>query len=204
MLCAAVWAPEHRGIHVLDGHELILVEHVWGPRDVAGDEDVVGHHAVDVERPAAGVAGHPPEPGGQFRAFEPFDVADRAQRRHHHVDVKRGSIRELGAPDVSVGVAFERLHRHPGPQVDAGVALHLGRDVADHPAERADQRRTGSLRDRHLQAQIAAHRGHFGADEAGADDQHPLGLRRERRLHLGGVIAGAQRDTGPSAWPLPR
>ena len=47
---------EDGGVHMLDRHELILVEHMRGPRDVAGDEDVVGHHAVDVEGPAPRVA----------------------------------------------------------------------------------------------------------------------------------------------------
>src|SRR6185295_371111 len=40
-LCA-----EYRGIHVFDRHELIFVEHMRCPRDVACDEDVVGHDAV--------------------------------------------------------------------------------------------------------------------------------------------------------------
>ena len=92
MLWAAVLGAEYRGIHMLDRHELVLVEHMRGARDVAGDEDVVGHHAVDVERAAARIAGHPPEPGGKLGAFEPFDVADRPQRRHHHVDVERGPV----------------------------------------------------------------------------------------------------------------
>ena len=88
---------------------------------------------------------------------------------------------------------FERFHRHTGTQVDSGVALHLGGDVADHPAERPDQRCAGALRDRHVQSEITADRGHLGADEAGADDQHPLRPGLQRRLQLGRVIAGAQR-----------
>ena len=177
---------------MLDRHELILVEHVRGPRDVTGDEDVVGHHAVDVEGAAARVAGYPPEAGRQFGAFQPFDIADRAQRRHDDVDVERGAVGELCAPHVSVCVSFERLHRNPGTQVDPGVTLHLGGDVTDHTAERADQRCAGPLRDGHVQPEIAADRCHFGADEARTDDQHPLRLGFERRLYFGRVIAGAQ------------
>ena len=55
------------------------------------------------------------------------------------------------------------------------VALHLRGDLADHAAERADQRRLGALRDGHGQSELAADRGHLRADEAGADDQDPRG-----------------------------
>ena len=144
----------------------------------------------------------PQNPVGQVGALEPFDVADGAQRRHHHVDVERGPVRQLSLPDVPVGVAFERFDRDAGAQVDPGVALHLGGDVADHPAERPDQRCAGALGDRHVQAEITADRGHLGADEAGADDQHPLRPRLERRLQLGGVIAGAQREHALELAPL--
>ena len=94
---------------------------------------------------------------------------------------------------MPVGVAFQRFHRHTGTQVDSGVALHLGGDVADHPAERPDQWCAGAFRDRHVQSEITTDRGHFGADEARADDQHPLRPGLQRRLQLGRVIAGAQR-----------
>ena len=115
------------------------------------------------------------------------------QRRHHHVDVQRGPVRQLSLPDVPVGVAFQRFHRHTGTQVDPGVALHLGGDIADHPAERPDQWCAGAFRDRHVQSEITTDRGHLGADEARADDQHPLRPGLQRRLQLGRVIAGAQR-----------
>ncbi len=113
-----------------------------------------------------------------------------------------GAVRELRLPDVPVGVAFERLDRHAGAQVDPGVALHLGGDVADHPAERPDQRGAGAFGDRHVQSEITADRGHLGADEARADDQHPLRPGLERRLNLGGVIAGAQRVQALQLAPL--
>ena len=110
---------------------------------------------------ATGIAGHPPETGGEFSALQPFDVADGAQRRHHHVDVERGAVGELGAPDVSVGVSFEGLDCDTGTQVDSGVTLHLGGDIADHPAKRADQRGTGSLCDCHVQSEVTTNGGHF-------------------------------------------
>ena len=95
---------------------------------------------------------------------------------------------------MTVGVSFEGLDCDTGTQVDPGVTLHLGGDVADHPAERTDQRCAGSLRNRHVQSEITTDRGHFGADEAGPDDQHPLRPGFQRRLQLGRVIAGAQRE----------
>ncbi len=94
---------------------------------------------------------------------------------------------------MPVRVAFQRFHRHAGTQVDSGVALHLGGDIADHPAERPDQRCAGAFRDRHVQSEIATDRSHLGADEARADDQHPLRPGLQRRLQLGRVIAGPQR-----------
>ena len=149
------------GIHVLDRHELILVENMRGARDVAGNKDVVGHHTVDVEGTAAGIAGHPPESSRKFRILEPFDVADRTQRRHHHIDVEGGPVGELGAPDVAVGVPFEGIDCNTGTEVDSGVTLHLGGDIADHPAKRADQRGTGSLCDCHVQSEVTTNGGHF-------------------------------------------
>lgn len=70
---------EDRGIHVLDRHELVLVEHMRRPRDITRDEDVVGDDAVDVEGTTAGIAGNTPKPCGQVSALKPFDVADRPQ-----------------------------------------------------------------------------------------------------------------------------
>ena len=91
----------------------------------------------------------------------------------HHVDVERGPVGELGTPHVSVRVALQRRHPDAGAQVDAVVPLHLGGDLADHAAERADERRLAALGDGHGEVELAADRGHLRADEAGADDQDP-------------------------------
>lgn len=56
---------------------------------------------------------------------------------------------------MAVGVAIERLDRNPGTQINAGVALHLGRDFADHSAQRPDQRRVGALGDSHRKTELA-------------------------------------------------
>src|SRR5215467_11398566 len=101
--------PEDRIVPVLQREKLVLVEHVGGARDVARDEDAVGHHAADVKCPAAGVARHAPEAGGEPSPFEPFDVPDRPERRHHDVDVDRDLVRESRPPHVSGRVAFQRL-----------------------------------------------------------------------------------------------
>ena len=97
------------------GHELVLVEHMRGARHVAGDEDVVGHHPVDVERAAAGVAGHPPETG--WPAAQPSSHSTLRidpNDGHHHIDVERSCHRRSRArAHVPVGVALERLHRTP-------------------------------------------------------------------------------------------
>jgi hypothetical protein len=57
---------------------------------------------------------------------------------------------------VSVGITFEGLDRHTGTQIDPGIALHLGGDVADYSAECADEWCTGAFRDRYVQPEITA------------------------------------------------
>jgi hypothetical protein len=67
-------------------------------------------------------------------------------------------------------------------------------DPPDHPAERADQRRLAALGDGHVQVELAADRGHLGADEPGADDQDPPGAGRQRVPQPGRVVARADRE----------
>ena len=184
---------EDGGIHVLDGHELVLVEHMRGPRDVARDEDVVGHHAVDVECAATGIAGHPQNPVASS-APSSHSMCGSSPATQPPRPRRAGPVGQLGLPDMPVGVTFQRFDRHPGTQVDSGVALHLGGDIADHPAQRAHQRRTRSFRDRHVQPEITTDGGHFGADEPCPDDQHPLRPGLQSGLQLGSVVAGAQRE----------
>jgi hypothetical protein len=167
---------------------------VRGPRDVTGDENGVGDHAVDVKGAAAGVAADSPEPGGQAGAVEPFGVANRAQRRHHHIDVQGGAIGEPRVTHMAVGVTVERLDRNPGTQINAGIALHLGRDLADHSAQRADQRRVGALGNSHRKTELATDRRHFRPDEPRSHDQHPLRSGFQRRLQSSRVITAAQRE----------
>jgi hypothetical protein len=83
---------QHRVVPVLHRQKLVVVEHVRGACDVAGNEDAVGDYAVDVEHAAAGVAAHAPESGGQPGPVEPFDIGDRPQRRHHHIDIKAAAV----------------------------------------------------------------------------------------------------------------
>ena len=195
MLLAATSAPKTALSRLLLRHELVLVEHMRGARHVAGDEDVVGHHAVDVERAAARVAGHTPEPARQLRAaVEPFHVEDRAQRGHHHVDVEHGAVGEASRADVTVTVTVEAVHRHAGAQVDPGLDLHLRGDVADHTAERADQRRLAALGDRHRKVEVATHRGDLQSDETRADDEHPAWSLLERGGQLRGVVTRAHGE----------
>src|SRR5580704_6344043 len=63
-------APEFRG------EKLVLIQDVGRTRDVPGDEDVVGHEAVDIEGAAAGVTGDTPEAGRKPGTLQPFNVAD--------------------------------------------------------------------------------------------------------------------------------
>jgi hypothetical protein len=65
---------------------------------------------------------------------------------------------------------------------------------ADHPAERADERRVGAFSDGHLEFKLPTDRSHLRADEAGADDQHPLWLGGQRLLQCFRVIGGPYRE----------
>ena len=62
----------------------------------------------------------PQKPAASPAPFQPFDVADGTERGQDEIDVERGSVGELGAPDVPAGVALERQHRIPcaGPRRD--------------------------------------------------------------------------------------
>ena len=134
MLCAATSAPSDGVVPVLQREELVLVQHVGRARDVAGDEDVVGDHAVDVEGAAAGVAADAPQAGRQPGALQPLDVADRAERGHHHVGLERGAVGERGAAHVSVRVALRATSpTTPVAQVHAVLALHLRGDPRRSP-----------------------------------------------------------------------
>ena len=143
------------------------------PRDVTGDEDVVGHHTVDVEGPAAGVAGRRPRirwparrpPATRHCGSSPARPPPRRLRGRCHQRVGPGAPcpRRPRAPRTATPV------RRSTP---ASICICRG-DIADHPAQRADQRGLAALGDRHLEVEIAAHRGDLGADEPGADDQHP-------------------------------
>src|SRR5215471_12631702 len=108
MLCAATSAPK-TALSQCSSERNWYSYSTWGARDVAGNEDAVGHHPVDVEGAAAGVAGHAPEAGGEPSTLQPFGVADRPERRQHHVDVERTPVGKSGTPHVAARVAFQRL-----------------------------------------------------------------------------------------------
>jgi hypothetical protein len=50
---------------VLQRQELVVIQRMREACHVPGDKDIIGDHAVDIKRPAAGVAAHPPDAGGQ-------------------------------------------------------------------------------------------------------------------------------------------
>ena len=85
------------------------------------------------------------------------------------------------------------------------LALQLGRDRADHPAERADQRRGAAFGDGDRQAALAADGGDLRAGEPGADDQHPARVRRvEPPVQRGARRRGCAATNTPSRPPPPR
>ena len=132
-------SPGHRVVPVFEGQVLVAVEDVRGPRHVAGDEDVVGHHAIDVVRAATGVAAHAPLTGRQASAVEPFHVADRPQRgmtTSTSSTVPSDSVADRTCPDSS---PFSDFTDTPVRRSTPGVAHHVRRDVTDHAAQGAAQ-----------------------------------------------------------------
>ncbi len=195
MLCAATLAPKTALSQCSSEMKLVLVEHVRCARDVARDEDAVGHHAVDVEGAATGVAGHAPEAGRQARRppairccgstrATPPPRRRRAWSRRRVEHAARVRSRPLPACSTET----------PTRRSTPCVPLHLGGDLADHAAERTDERRGSALGDGHLEAELPADRGHLRADEAGADDQDPLRLGGQCRLQPARVLGRANRE----------
>ena len=129
MLWAATCGAQDGVVPVLHREELVLVQHVGRARHVAGHEDVLSVTTPLMSKARhAGVAADAPAAGCQSGAFQPLDVADRAERRHRHVDLERAPVGEAGTPQTSVRVALERRHRDAAAQVHAVLALHIGGD----------------------------------------------------------------------------
>ena len=151
MLWAATLAPDTALSQCSMREELVVVEHMGGARDVAGDEDVVGHHPVDVESAAAGVAGDPPEAGARpapsSHSMLRIDPSEATTTSTSSVVPSESCARRTW-PAASPSSAIDR---DTCAQVDPRVALHLGGDVADDAAERPDQRRISALCDSDVQ-----------------------------------------------------
>jgi hypothetical protein len=162
--------------------------------DIARDEDIVGHHAVDVEGAATGVAGDAPETGREPGALQPLDIAYRSERRHHDIDVERGPVGEPRTSYVPSRVTLELLDGNAGAQVDAVIPLHLGGDFTDHASECADKRRVGTLGHGYFEVEFAADRGHFRADKAGPDNEDAPRLSSQRRLKPARVVCRANGE----------
>ncbi len=177
---------------VLQRHELVVVDRMRETRHVARHEDVVGDQAVDVDGAAARIGGHPPGSCREARAFQPFDVADRAERDHGHVGLDPAAVGQPRAGQPPLRVSFQRGDRDPAAQVHARGALHGRSDVADHLTERADQRGGPCLNDGHLQAQAAADRRHLRAGESRPDDQHPVDAGGQPLAHPVRLVERAQ------------
>ena len=195
---------------VLERQELEPEQRVRRAGDVARGEDVVGDDAVHVEHAAPGIAGDAARARPEARVAQPFGVALGAERDHGHVDLQRGAVVEEGAAHVSCGVAFQRGHADPAPQVDSLLTLHVGGDGADRGAQRSRQRRRRAFGDRHRQAEAPADRGDLGAGEPRSDQQDAAGSGGQRVAQPHGVVSSPERDhaiqrgfrrVGPRARP---
>ena len=139
-------------VPVFQHEELVFVQHVGKAGDVANDKDGVGHHAINIEGATARVAADAPEAGGQPGPLQPFGVADRTERRQHHVTLHHAVVGESGTPHMALAVALQGLHSDPGTEVDTMVPLHLRGDRTNYAAERTNERCGAALHDRHGEA----------------------------------------------------
>ena len=135
---------------VLQAEELVAVERVGEPRHVAGDEDVVGDEAVDVDGAAPRIGRDAERAGRQPRAVQPLHVPHGAEGDDDHVHVESSAVGQAGLAHPAV--ALERRHLDPRAEIDAVVALEVGGDLPDHVAERTAQRRPSPLDERHVEA----------------------------------------------------
>jgi hypothetical protein len=90
------------------------------------------------------------------------------------------AVGELSAAQPTGGIALQSGDGDAATQVDAVLALQVGGDRADHPAQRAHQRRRPPLDEGDRQVALPAHRGDLGTGEPAADDQHPTGRSASR------------------------
>ena len=151
--------------------------------------------AVDVEHPAARVAGHAPRPGGQAGAGEPLDVAHRAERGHHQLDLQRRPVGQVRLAHPALRVTVEGGDGDVAAQVDAVRALQVGRDGADHAGP---GRRTSGAGPRSATVTVrpsSRHdRGDLGAGEPGPDDQHASLAGRQPLAQPGRVLGRTQEE----------
>jgi hypothetical protein len=188
---------------VLEREELMQVERVRKACDVAGDEHVVGDDEVVGEHAAAGVARDSVHPRREPRAEQPLGVADGPERDDRHVRLHAAPVVQVRAAKAPLRVALERGDGHAASQVDAALVLQLRGAPGDHAPQRAAQRGSAALEERHREAQLAACRGDLRAREAAADHQHALGPRGEPLVQPLGVVPAAQ-DEHTVELPLAR
>src|SRR5580692_10364770 len=91
-------------------------------------------------------------------------------------------------------VALQRLDRDAGAQIDSRIALHLGRNIADHSSESAGQRTAGTLGDSNGEPELATDRRHLRADESRADDKNSPRFSCQRGLKPARITRCSQRE----------
>ena len=134
---------------VFDGNEFPIVKWVRPAGDVSGNEDIVGHDGIGVERTTGSVARYSAGIRRQSRTTQPLRIAHRAEGDYRYVNIKRIAIGKLGAPKSSVRIALYRYNRDVTSQIDAVPTLHLRCHRTCRLTKRTRERRGAALGNRH-------------------------------------------------------
>src|SRR6516162_4000879 len=86
---------------VFDGNKFPIVERMRPAGYVSGDEDIVRHDGIGVERTTGSVAHHSAGIGRQSRPAQPLRIAYCTERDYRYVNIKRITIGKLSAPKSS-------------------------------------------------------------------------------------------------------
>src|SRR5260370_6687548 len=103
--------------------KLVVIEGMREAGDIPGDKDIIGDNGIDSEGTAPGVTADPKRPGGEPGIAQPFRIAHRPLRHHHHLGVEGAAIREMRPPHPSLRISLQGGDRHLTSQIHPVLAL---------------------------------------------------------------------------------
>ena len=120
------------------------------------------------------------DPVGDFKAriSGDLDIGEDPNADDHHISGEGLPVRADHVHDAPI--ASDPLHRSPGHDTDAVLAMERGDKVAHRRIGDPGQHVIGEFNHGHVTAAHARARRHFKTDKAAADDHHPSPLFEDR------------------------